>query len=79
MDIIFVLEPTTFCVSSNTGVPIRADHRHREDKHPIAISSSTVGQKEFRKKARAGTREGENMAPPRKIARTDSRELNEDS
>lgn len=31
------------------------------------------------KKREQDQTEGENMAPPRKIARTDSRELNEDS
>uniref|UniRef100_A0A673CCU6 DET1- and DDB1-associated protein 1 n=1 Tax=Sphaeramia orbicularis TaxID=375764 RepID=A0A673CCU6_9TELE len=56
----------------------------REDKHLTAVSHQQWDKRYFLKSNAAKKREqeqpeGENTAPPRKIARTDSRELNEDT
>ncbi|XP_045549873.1 uncharacterized protein isoform X2 [Salmo salar] len=49
------VKPEALGVSPNSGVSIRTDHCHREDKYPIEISSPTVGQKECGQKAGAGS------------------------
>lgn len=52
------LKPTTFSVSSNSRLSLWTDYRHREDKHFIAVSSPTVGQKECSQEAGAGSSGG---------------------
>lgn len=62
-----------------TREDVGADCSIYDHEHPFVECLSVLLDQNSAKRREQDQTDGENMAPPRKIARTDSRELNEDS
>ncbi|KAL1764725.1 DET1-and DDB1-associated protein 1 [Sigmodon hispidus] len=66
------LEPPSLSVPADPRVPVRTDHCDRKDEHPPANAAKKRDQEQVEA-------EGESSAPPRKVARTDSPDMPEDT